>query len=175
MAAIGFIGVGNMGGPMVRNLIGAGHSVTAFDLAPEALERAVEAGAREAASAAEAARAGEVVITMLPAGRHARVVYLGDDGVIAHARQGALLIDCSTIDVETARMINAAAAEAGFDMLDAPVSAGSPGPRRRRSPSWSAAARPVSPAPSRSSPSWAGRSSTPGRPATVRRPRSATT
>ena len=124
MAAIGFIGVGNMGGPMVRNLIGAGHSVTAFDLAPEALERAVEAGAREAASAAEAARAGEVVITMLPAGRHARVVYLGDDGVIAHARQGALLIDCSTIDVETARMINAAAAEAGFDMLDAPVSGG---------------------------------------------------
>jgi len=124
MAAIGFIGVGNMGGPMVRNLIGAGHAVTAFDLVPAALAAAVVAGARAAASAAEAAEAGEVVITMLPAGRHARAVYLGDDGVIACARPGALLIDCSTIDVETARMINAAAAEAGFEMLDAPVSGG---------------------------------------------------
>ncbi len=124
MAKIGFIGVGNMGGPMVVNLIAAGHNVTAYDPVAAALEKARGAGAETAASAAQAAAAGEIVISMLPAGAHVREVYLGEGGVIAAARPGALFIDCSTIDVETARAVNEAAADAGFAMLDAPVSGG---------------------------------------------------
>lgn len=124
MAEIGFIGVGNMGGPMARNLLKAGHAVTAFDLSAQALQAVLDAGARKAGSAAEAAGAGEIVVTMLPAGQHVRRVYLGEGGVLAAARQGALLIDCSTIDVATAREVAQAAAERGFAMLDAPVSGG---------------------------------------------------
>ena len=124
MTKIGFIGVGNMGGPMVVNLIGAGHAVTAFDPVAAALEKARAAGAEVAASAGQAAAAGEIVISMLPAGAHVREVYLADDGAIATAQPGALFIDCSTIDVESARAVNAAAADAGFAMLDAPVSGG---------------------------------------------------
>jgi 3-hydroxyisobutyrate dehydrogenase len=124
MARIGFIGVGNMGGPMLRNLIGAGHEVTAFDVVEDARQAARDAGATLAATAADAATAGDVVITMLPAGEHVREVYLGDGGIIAALAPGTLLIDCSTIDVETARAVNASAAEAGFEMLDAPVSGG---------------------------------------------------
>ena len=124
MATIGFIGLGNMGAPMAANLVKAGHRVTGFDLVSEAVERLAVKGGSAAASAAGAAGAGEIVITMLPAGPQVRSVYLGEDGVLAHARKGALLIDCSTIDVETARVVAAAAAEAGFDMLDAPVSGG---------------------------------------------------
>ena len=124
MAKIGFIGVGNMGGPMVANLVKAGHAVTAFDLDASARAKAEAAGAAIAGSAAEAARAGEIVITMLPAGRHVRAVYLGDGGVIAEAAASTLLIDCSTIDVESARVVNRAAADAGLAMLDAPVSGG---------------------------------------------------
>jgi len=124
MAKIGFIGVGNMGGPMVANLVKAGHAVTAFDLDAGARAKAEAAGAAIAGSAAEAARAGEIVITMLPAGRHVRAVYLGDGGVIAEAAAGTLLVDCSTIDVESARAVNRAAADVGLAMLDAPVSGG---------------------------------------------------
>ena len=124
MAAIGFIGVGNMGGPMVGNLVAAGHAVAAYDIAQVSRDAADAAGATVAASAAEAAAAGETVITMLPAGEHVRVVYSGDGGVIAAARPGTLLIDCSTVDVAAARAVNAAAADAGLDMLDAPVSGG---------------------------------------------------
>jgi 3-hydroxyisobutyrate dehydrogenase len=124
MAKIGFIGVGNMGGPMLVNLIKADHEVTAYDPVAQALDAAREAGAQVAETAAQAAAAGEVLISMLPAGAHVRDVYLGDDGVIAAAGEGALFIDCSTIDVETARAVNQAAADAGFAMLDAPVSGG---------------------------------------------------
>ncbi len=124
MTDIGFIGIGNMGGPMVRNLIGAGHGVTAYDVVEAARATAKEAGATVAASAAETARAGEIVITMLPAGEHTREVYTGSGGVIAAVEPGTLLIDCSTIDVETARAVNRAAADAGLEMLDAPVSGG---------------------------------------------------
>jgi 3-hydroxyisobutyrate dehydrogenase len=127
MATIGFIGLGNMGAPMAANLIKAGHQVTGFDVVPKAVEALVEKGGHAAASAADAAAAGEVVITMLPAGAQVRSVYLGEGGVLASARKGALLIDCSTIDVETARGVAAAAAEADFDMLDAPVSGGMSG------------------------------------------------
>lgn len=124
MTAIGFIGLGNMGAPMAANLVKAGHHVTGFDLVSKAVERLAATGGSAAASAAAAATAGEIVITMLPAGPQVRSVYLGEDGLLAHARKDALLIDCSTIDVETARAVAGAAAEAGFDMLDAPVSGG---------------------------------------------------
>ena len=124
MATIGFIGLGNMGAPMAANLVKAGHQVTGFDLVVGAAEALAASGGCAAASAVEAAAAGEIVITMLPAGPQVRSVYLGDGGVLAHARNGALLIDCSTIDVETARAVAEAAAAAGFDMLDAPVSGG---------------------------------------------------
>ena len=127
MTAIGFIGLGNMGAPMAANLVKAGHQVTGYDIVPSALAAFAAAGGRAAASAAEAVAAGEVVITMLPAGPQVREVYLGNGGVLGRARQGALLVDCSTIDVDTARAVAAAAGEAGFDMLDAPVSGGTAG------------------------------------------------
>jgi 3-hydroxyisobutyrate dehydrogenase len=124
MARIGFIGLGNMGLPMVRNLLKAGHTVSAFDVVAGALDAAVTAGAGAARSAALAAATAELVITMLPEGRHVREVYLGDDGVIAAAADGALLIDCSTIDVATARAVWQAAFDRGLRMVDAPVSGG---------------------------------------------------
>ena len=124
MTAIGFIGLGNMGGPMAQNLVKAGHEVVGFDLSEPAVATASEAGLAIADNALAAAREAEVVISMLPAGEHARAVYLGGDGVIAAVREGTLLIDCSTIDVATARAINDEASEAGVEMLDAPVSGG---------------------------------------------------
>jgi len=124
MATIGFIGLGNMGAPMAANLVKAGHRVTGFDLVSKAVESLAAKGGTAAASAPVAAAESEIVITMLPAGPQVRSVYLGEDGLLVHARKDALLIDCSTIDVETARAVAAAAAEAGFDMLDAPVSGG---------------------------------------------------
>jgi len=124
MATIGFIGLGNMGAPMAANLAKAGHQVSGFDIVAGRAETLRTQGGRVAATMAEAAAAGDIVITMLPAGPDVRSVYLGDAGVLAHARKNALLIDCSTIDVETARAVATAAADAGFDMLDAPVSGG---------------------------------------------------
>jgi 3-hydroxyisobutyrate dehydrogenase len=123
MASIGFVGVGNMGGPMVRNLIRAGHSVKAFDLSEEALNFVVQAGAVAATSVADAASSVDVVVTMLPVGSNVRDVFLGD-GVLAHAAPGTLLIDSSTIDVESSRAVHAEATARGFEMLDAPVSGG---------------------------------------------------
>lgn len=124
MAKIGFIGVGNMGGPMLANLVKAQHKVTAFDLSPKAVKAAEEAGAGIAASAADAARGVDAVVSMLPAGKHVRDVYIGDGGVIGAVDAGTLLIDCSTIDVDSSRAAHAAAEAAGLDMLDAPVSGG---------------------------------------------------
>src|SRR5437868_6071878 len=124
MARIGFIGLGNMGAPMAANLVRAGHQVTGFDLVPRAVEALAAEGGHAVASAAEATAAGDIVITMLPAGPQVRSVYHDEGGVLASARRGALLIDCSTIDVETARAVAAAAKRSGFDMLDAPVSGG---------------------------------------------------
>jgi 3-hydroxyisobutyrate dehydrogenase len=123
MTTIAFIGVGNMGGPMARNLVRAGHDVSAFDVSAAVLAPVVQAGARQASSAAEAVQTAEIVITMLPAGQHVRSVYL-DAGVLSQARPGALLIDSSTIDVDSARAVHEAAARAGFAFLDAPVSGG---------------------------------------------------
>ena len=102
MSKIGFIGLGNMGGPMVANLIAAGHAVSAFDISADAVARATDAGASAASSGADAASGAEIVITMLPAGQHVRSVYLEDDKVMEVVAAGSLLIDCSTIDVTTA-------------------------------------------------------------------------
>lgn len=124
MADIGFIGLGNMGRPMALNLLKAGHNLKGFDVVPAAMAAAIDAGIEEATSAAEAARGVEMLITMLPAGEHVRDVYLGSGGVLKSAEEDTLLIDCSTIDVATAREVNEAAAEADLAMLDAPVSGG---------------------------------------------------
>lgn len=124
MTKIGFIGLGNMGLHMVRNLLAENHELKVFDLVEATVAAAAEAGASPAGSVAEAAKGAEVVISMVPAGKHVKAVYLGDEGVIANADAGALLVDCSTIDVATAREVSAAAADAGFEMLDAPVSGG---------------------------------------------------
>lgn len=123
MARIGFVGLGNMGGPMVRNLVKAGHSVKVFDLSEEAMNFAVQSGAEAAASTKDAASGVEFAITMLPEGAHVREAVM-NDGVIAGADPGTLLIDSSTIDVETAQTAYAAAKEAGLAMVDAPVSGG---------------------------------------------------
>ncbi|HXQ41343.1 MAG TPA: 3-hydroxyisobutyrate dehydrogenase [Candidatus Udaeobacter sp.] len=127
MIRIGFIGVGNMGGPMALNLLKAGHGLKAYDLVPASLARVAEAGALAAASPLDAATAVDAVITMLPAGQHVRAVYLGEGGLVTKARPGTLLIDSSTIDVATAREVAAAAAAAGLPMIDAPVSGGTGG------------------------------------------------
>jgi 3-hydroxyisobutyrate dehydrogenase len=124
MAAIGFIGLGNMGLPMARNLLSAGHELTGFDIVGSELDAAVAAGARAAGSAAGATSGADVVITMLPEGRHVREVYLGEEGIVARADPRTLLIDCSTIDVDSARSVNLAATERGLEVLDAPVSGG---------------------------------------------------
>jgi 3-hydroxyisobutyrate dehydrogenase len=124
MTTVAFIGVGNMGGPMARNLLKAGYTVRAFDVAAKFLQTVVEAGAVKAASAKDAASGAAVVITMLPAGEHVRSVYLDEDGVLASATPGTLLIDSSTIDMESARAVHAAAEQKGFAFLDAPVSGG---------------------------------------------------
>ena len=124
MADIGFIGLGNMGGPMAANLVEAGQEVIGFDVVPAVLEAAVANGVSAAATAQEAAAAAPVTITMLPAGAQVQEVYSGENGIIAAAPEGALLIDCSTIDVATAREVHRAAAAAGRAMLDAPVSGG---------------------------------------------------
>jgi len=119
---IAFIGLGNMGGGMAANLAKAGHEVRAFDLSEEALTRAVEAGCTRAASAAEAVTGAEAVVTMLPAGKHVASVYESD--VFPNAAPGTLLLDCSTIDVATARANIEAATAKGLVAVDAPVSGG---------------------------------------------------
>ena len=124
MAKIGFIGVGNMGGPMATNLIKDGHEVKAFDVVGQTLSRIVNAGASQASSPADAASDVEAVVTMLPAGQQVSDVYTGTGEVLANLARGTLIIDSSTIDVATSREMHAAAADAGFDMLDAPVSGG---------------------------------------------------
>ena len=122
MARVAFIGLGNMGGGMAANLAKAGHEVVAFDLAAPALERARGNGCSIATSAEEAVAGADVVVTMLPAGKHVASVYR--DSILSKAPTSALLIDCSTIDVATAKSVEAEAQAAGFTMVDAPVSGG---------------------------------------------------
>ena len=124
MAKIGFIGLGNMGAPMAANLVKAGHEVTGYDVVSASLDKLAAGGGKAAASLPEAVTGQDAVITMLPAGRHVEQVYLGDGGVLGAAAAGTLLIDCSTIDVATARRVAEAAQTAGMTMVDAPVSGG---------------------------------------------------
>jgi 3-hydroxyisobutyrate dehydrogenase len=124
---IAFIGLGNMGGPMARNLLEAGHALIVFDVVQRNVDALVAAGAKPAVSGRAAAADAELVITMLPSSPQVRAVYLGVDGVFAGARPGTPLIDSSTIDPHTAREVAAAAAACGFAMADAPVSGGTGG------------------------------------------------
>ena len=124
MSTIAFIGLGNMGGPMAANLIKAGHRVIGTDLAEAALARHEAAGGVRGASIAAAVSEADVVVTMLPSGREVMALYGGDAGIIAKAKAGALLIDSSTIDVDTARAVAKLAAARGLAMLDGPVSGG---------------------------------------------------
>ncbi|MGI2002159.1 3-hydroxyisobutyrate dehydrogenase [Shewanella frigidimarina] len=130
MATVAFIGLGNMGGPMAANLIKAGMTVTVFDLNPTAVEALTAQGALSAKTACGAAASADFVITMLPAGKHVRSLYLGDDnnkGLLDVVSKQALLIDCSTIDADSARLVGAKAAEKGIEFMDAPVSGGTAG------------------------------------------------
>ena len=122
MARIAFIGLGHMGGGMAPNLVKAGHEVRAFDLSAEALAHAVEGGCVGAGSTEDAVKDAEAVMTMLPAGKHVAEVYRGN--IIGNAPASALLIDCSTIDVATARSVEEDASAQGYTMVDAPVSGG---------------------------------------------------
>ncbi len=122
MARVAFIGLGNMGGGMAANLAKAGHDVRAFDLSEEALARAETRGALRAASAEDAVAEAEAVVTMLPAGKHVRQVYA--DAIIGKAPTSAILMDCSTIDVDSARDVIGEAQAASYLMVDGPVSGG---------------------------------------------------
>ncbi len=124
MARIGFIGLGNMGLPMAQNLIKAGHQVEGVDLNPVVTDKLRAAGGAVAETARIAAARADVVVTMLPSGREVREVYVGPGGILESANEGTLLIDSSTIDVESARVVAAAAEARGLLMIDAPVSGG---------------------------------------------------
>ena len=124
MATIAFIGLGNMGGPMAANLVKAGHTVRGFDLLPQHLEEARANGLQIATSAVDAVADVDAVITMLPAGKHVLAVY---EEIAPKARKDSLFIDCSTIDVDSARKAHALAASLGHLSIDAPVSGGTGG------------------------------------------------
>ena len=127
MTRIGFIGLGNMGGPMAANLARAGHAVKVFDLVPESLERAIKAGCIVAGDAREAVTSCDLAISMLPAGEHVRGLWLAEGGgqdLLGALPAGAQVIDCSTIDVASARAVGDAAKARGIRFLDAPVSGG---------------------------------------------------
>ncbi len=124
MARVGFLGLGNMGGPMAANLVKAGHEVRGFDLSGAAVLAASVNGVVAAENMADAVAGCDVAITMLPAGSHVESVYLGKDGLFEQSARDRLFIDCSTIDVDTARTVHKAAEASGHGMLDAPVSGG---------------------------------------------------
>ncbi len=126
MAGIAFIGLGNMGGPMAANLVKAGHKVTAFDLVAASRDQARADGAVIAETSVGAVKGSDVVITMLPAGKHVLSVW---NEVVPAMIKGALMIDCSTIDVESAKQAHALASKHGVGSIDAPVSGGTGGAR----------------------------------------------
>ena len=123
MAKVGFIGLGNMGGPMVRNLIKAGQSLKVYDLSEEAINFAVQAGATATKSVKEASSEVDFVVTMVPVGSNVKEIFL-ENGILTAASPGTVMIDSSTIDVQSAQSVHEAAKSAGFNMIDAPVSGG---------------------------------------------------
>ena len=130
MANIAFIGLGNMGAPMAINLAKAGHSVKAFDLSKDAVAKVVAEGGHAAASAQDAAAGADVIISMLPASQHVEGLYLGTPsqlGLLADIKQGAIIIDCSTIAAATSQKVAKAAHSNGVGFIDAPVSGGTGG------------------------------------------------
>ncbi|QSX34937.1 3-hydroxyisobutyrate dehydrogenase [Shewanella avicenniae] len=130
MTTVAFIGLGNMGAPMAANLLKQGFTVRVFDLNPSLVSTLADQGAFACPSACGAAAGADVVISMLPEGRHSRALYLGGgdaQGLLATVAKDTLLIDCSTIDVESAKSIAVAAAAKGLDFVDAPVSGGTAG------------------------------------------------
>lgn len=124
---IAFIGLGHMGKPMALNLLKAGHRLKVFDLNAEAMKELQAAGAQVGESAAQIAKEAQMVFTMLPAGRHVRQVYEGENGLLQAVAPGTVLVDCSTIDAQTSQDLAAKAAKLGLLMLDAPVSGGTGG------------------------------------------------
>ncbi|MBB3914490.1 3-hydroxyisobutyrate dehydrogenase [Rhizobium fabae] len=124
MARIAFIGLGNMGGPMAANLVKSGHEVLGFDLAASVLKAAEESGVKPASHVSQAVKDAEIIITMLPQGRHVLTAWTD---ILQSAAQGTLVIDCSTIDVESSRKAHEMAKVAGCLSLDAPVSGGTGG------------------------------------------------
>lgn len=124
---IGFIGLGNMGGPMAANLIKAGHTVSVFDLNQSVVNKLASKGAKAAVDAKQCATNADVLISMLPAGKHVKSLYLGnndDSGLINVLSKNTLVIDCSTIDAESARTVGSALGKQGISFVDAPVSGG---------------------------------------------------
>ena len=124
MATVAFIGLGNMGGPMARNLLKAGFNVRAYDLVPDALSALESDGAYAAQSAIDASTGADFVLSMLPAGKHVKQLYLGEQGLIHSLSKDTLVIDSSTIDANTAKEVAAALAESDISFVDAPVSGG---------------------------------------------------
>ena len=124
MAKIGFIGLGNMGLPMAKNLLKAGHDVTGCDLSADAVASLVEAGGQAADAPSSAVTDAQIVVTALPAARHVKAIYMGPDGILAAAPKGTTFIDCSTIDTASAREVISEAEERGQQMVDSPMSGG---------------------------------------------------
>lgn len=124
MTQIAFIGLGHMGNPMARNLLKAGYSVNGYDIVPKALETFSQAGGLAGQDIASTVKDADVVISMLPEGKHVRAAYEGSQGVFSHVKQGVLIAECSTIDMETALSIHAEAEGKGVRLIDAPVSGG---------------------------------------------------
>ena len=124
MTKVSFIGLGNMGLPMAKNLVKAGHDITGFDLVEGQLTELVKSGGKVSENLNDTLKNSEVVITMLPSGKHVKSVYLGEEGIIKNSPAGLLLIDSSTIDVESARQVEEVANKSDLKMLDAPVSGG---------------------------------------------------
>lgn len=124
MTKIAFIGLGNMGGPMAQNLLKQGFSVTVFDLVDSAVQQLVDAGASAAATAVDAVQEAQIIISMLPAGAHVRALYLDEGSAGDKIKQGALVIDCSTIDAASAKTVAQGLSDKGVRFIDAPVSGG---------------------------------------------------